>query len=432
MGAERNRTIRRHAGALAVGLGGLRLDDVPDVRTKRSRRWRLSYLLTVLVSGLAAGCKSLKEVERLTAQLSPAVRKRLRVFRRVPDTTLRDLVMVLPLEAVRALLRRQIRGAHRRRQLAPEGLPFGVLAIDGKYTATRLPDGTYAQRQGDSAVVRTLTASLVSAPAAACIDAKPLLAEQNEGSALPGFVDELHAEYESLDLYRLVSCDAGFTSEANARYLVGKGLHYLFALKDNQPTLSDLAHRHLGRLCAETAEAVTEDRLDNRTVDIRRVWRTAEMAGEHEWAHLQQVVRIQREVRREDGTLVSCDDRFFATSLTTNRLDGAQWLRVVRSHWRVENECHCTWDKSMKEDVHPWLYDARGMLTVILLRRVVGNMLALFRNVSMRGEGKGLVPWAEIIDWLRVALVAATEDHLDGLRWATGIRAGRAPPAAGS
>jgi hypothetical protein len=413
-----------------VGLGGLRLDAVPDPRAKRSRRWKLPYLLTVVVSGLAAGCKSLKEVERLTAQLSPAVRRRLQVFRRVPDTTLRDLLMQLPLDGLRVLIRRQVRGAHRRRQLAPVGLPFGVLAIDGKYTATRLPDPRYAQRQGDSSVVRTLTASLVSARAAVCVDAKPLLAEQNEGSAFSEFVDELLAEYGSLDLFRLVSCDAGFTSAANARYVVERGLHYLFALKENQPTLSDLARRYLERLPADKAEATTEDRTDNRTVEIRRVWRTEEMAGENEWGHLRQVMRVQREVRR-DGAVVLCEDRFFATSLTANRLTGADWLGVVRAHWRVENECHGTWDREFAEDDHPWLYAGRGMLAVILLRRVVGNLLALFRAVTLRGERKGQVPWAELMSWLQVVLVAATDEHLHKLRWALGMRAGPAPPATG-
>ncbi len=143
--------------------------------------------------------------------------------------------------------------------------------------------------------------------------------------------------------------------------------------------------------------------------------------------HLEQVIRVCREVRRDDGTILSRDDRFFVTSMTTNRLTAVQWLCVVRSHWRVENDCHGTWDRILREDDHPWLFDARGMLAVILLRRVVGNMLALFRNVTRRGERKALVPWAEIIDWLRVALVAATDEHLDGLRWAP-PRAGRAPP----
>ena len=160
------------------------------------------------------------------------------------------------------------------------------------------------------------------------------------------------------------------------------------------------------------------------------MWRTAELAGENDWTHMQQVLRVQREVRR-DGAVVLCEDRFFATSLTANRLTGADWRRVVRAHWRVENECHGTWDRAFSEDDHPWLYAGRGMLAVILLRRVVANLLALFREVTLRGERKGSVPWAAMMSWLQVVLVAATDEHLDELRCALGRTAGPAPPATG-
>lgn len=175
---------------------------------------------------------------------------------------------------------------------------------------------------------------------------------------------------------------------------------------------------------------MTVDRLDNRTVEVRHLWRTDELAGYH-WDHLRQAIRVCREVRTDDGTVISRDDRFFGTSATTNRLTSDMWNLVVRNHWRVENECHGTWDCVLREDDHPWLYDARGMLAVILLRRVVGNLLVLYRNVTCRGEQKGVRPWAEIISWLQVALVAATEEHLDGLRWAAPPMAGRAPPGQG-
>ena len=188
MDAARSREIRRHAGALAVGLGQLGLGEVCDPRSKRSRRWQLPYLLTALLCG-------------------PAVRRRLHIFRRVPDTTLR--------------------------------------------------------------------ASLVSARAAVCIDAKPMTAEQSEGSAFPEFIDELLGEYSPHDLFRLVSCDADFTSEDNARYVKTSGLGYLFALEDNQPTLYDEAHRYLGRRSDAVAEATTTDRIDNRTEEVRATSRAA-------------------------------------------------------------------------------------------------------------------------------------------------------------
>ena len=421
--AEQRRELRRYAKALGRGLGFLGLPHVEDPR--RWFEWPLWQLLISVFAGLTSGCGSLKEVEELTAQLSPGMRRKLRIPRRVPDTTLRDLLVGLSLDSLREMLRRQVRAAHRRKQLRPDELPFGMIAIDGKHTVTRRPDEVYAQRQGDHAVVRTLTCALTSSPAAVCIDAAPIPKELNECSAFPSVLDELVDTYGRLKLFNLVSADAGITSKANAARVVDHGLHTVFtsnvfvsnvfAIKNDQPTLIDEAARLLERRSSEQAAAETIDRLDNNTVDIRRVWLTDEMAGYHEWNHLHTVLRVQRLVRRDDGTIKSCEDRYFVSSCETDTLSPEQWLRAVRWHWRVENDCHGVFDNFLREDERPWLHTAYGMLVIMLLRRVAYNLLVLYRNVVRRGERKGDIPWRELLSRMRWALVASTADVLEGL-----------------
>jgi hypothetical protein len=425
----RSREIRRHAGVLAVALTGLALHKVEDVRGRRGRRWPLSELLTALFAGMVAGCTSLADVEALTTQLSPAVRRKLRIWRRVPDTTLRDMVMRFAgaPDRLRQLLHRQTRVAHRRKQLAPDGLPCGVVAIDGKHVATKKPDDVYAQQQGDTSVVRSLTATLTSGKAAACIDACPIPKEQSESSALVRFVKTLLRVYGALKLFEVITADAGIGDEPNARFLDENNLGYIFAIKDDQPTLSDELHRLLGQLTAEQAEASTTDRIDNQTVVIRRVWRTTEVAGYHTWSHLRTGVRVQSVVLR-DGVETPGADRFFATNLPLNRFTPEQWLKVIRGHWRVENDTHKTWDVSFNEDRRPWLIAAGGMLVIQLLRRVAYNALVLYRDVSRRGEHKRAIPWKRLLEWFRTTLTAATLDHLDGLRWPPPPSAYRRPP----
>ena len=387
-------------------------------------------MLTAVFVGIASGCRSLAEVERLTTQLSPAVRRKLGIWQRIPDTTMRDLVVNMPLGPLHALLAAQTREARRRKQLVPVDLPCGVLAIDGKHTVARKAGGVYAQRQGETLLVRTLTCSLTSARTPMCIAAHPIPAARSEESTFQPTVAAL-LESHGRDLFEVITCDAGFTSEKNARYVNENDLGYVFALKDNQETLLDEAHRQLSHKTSAQADAETVDRHDNQTTVHRRVWRTTEMARYHGWTHLKTVVRVQAEVRRDD-VVVSVDDRYFASNLNQGFFSAEQWLRVIRGHWRVENECHGIYDRIFREDERPWLHDAHGMLVIELIRRLVVNALDLYRRVSRRDRRKPS-PWNDLISWLHVALVAATPAQVNGLRWSsTSPPNHRGPPIGGT
>jgi len=416
MANEQARETRRVAGALAVGLGRLGLSAMEDPRAAAQVKRPLARVLCTVLLGTAAGSRSLLEVERLTARLSYATRRRLNLWGKTPDTTMRDLLMRLSPEALRAILHRQVRSAHRSKQLEPVCTPWGVCTIDGKCTQTRLPSGPHAQHQGNSAVLRTMTCALVSARAPVVLDAVPIPAETNEMGVFKTVLDELYGAYGSLNLFRLVTADAGMTSEENAAAVRALGWEYLFALKDTQPTLRDEAERLIGPHTRQAPAAQTTDVRDNRTKEIRSVWLTSEAAGYHEWSHLKTIVRVRREVVRDDGT-GTCDDRYFLSSLELGELTPEQWLKVVRAHWRVENDVHGVLDCTFKEDAHPWLYATPGQLAVALLRRVALNMMALHRNVSRRGETKRGIPWKDLIATALAVLMGATDDDLAGLRW---------------
>ena len=150
-------------------------------------------------------------------------------------------------------------------------------------------------------------------------------------------------------------------------------------------------------------------------VEVRRIWLTTEMAGWHDWSHLRVALRVEREVT---GRHRSRESRYFVTNVPRRRFTDQQWLQLIRRHWRVENDCHQTWDVSMAEDDRPWLRDPYGMLVAQLLRRIAYNALALFRSVTVRAEGeRGLIPWRTLMSNVRHALEVATDLHLDGLRW---------------
>lgn len=373
--------------------------------------------------GIVAGCKSLKEVEALTNEMSPAMRRLLGIPRRIPDTTLRTVLLATEPEQLRQSLYAQVRAAHRRKALCAVGLPFGQVAIDGKATAIGAWDERYSQRQshssgnGASGIARTLTAALVSGRATVCLDAAPIPPRTNEMGHFQAALDQLMEAYGSLDLFRLVSTDAGMCSLANAQAVRNYGLHYLFALKD-QPTLLQEAMRLLKQ--RGSADAETVDVVGNTTV-TRQLFATDGMAAYLSWDHLNTVMRVQSVKRHnETNEVLATEQRYFISSLPLEALTRQQWLQVVRNHWYVENGCHQIWDKIFREDQRPWIHSGegscQGTVVVMLLRRLGFNLLALFRSVTQRSEEKRQTPWKDLMRWVYNTLILATDEHLAGLR----------------
>jgi hypothetical protein len=200
------RLARRMIGMLVARLPEAALDRVKDPRRVRGRRWTLDALLRFVLVAMVAGCKSLSQAEALSAEMSVPLRKRLGIARRIADTTLRDVLCALDPEELRGPLHALVRAAHRRKALEPEGLPFGVVAMDGKSTALPSCDDDYAQRQsqGDGAhlvgVVRTVTCTLVSSRAKPCIDALPIPAATNEMGRFESCLRSLLHAYRGIDL----------------------------------------------------------------------------------------------------------------------------------------------------------------------------------------------------------------------------------------
>jgi hypothetical protein len=398
-------------------LPDLQLQDVPDGRDPRWVTWPLVTVLRALITCLAASCTGLRQAEELTEQMSLAMRRKLGIRGRIPDTTMRTIASGLDPDDIRQRMHQQIRAAARRKALPPDQLPFNVAMLDGKSTALPSCDDHFAQRQSNDArligLLRTMTCSLVTTAAQPCIDAITIPASTNEMGHFRCCVDLLLAAYGSIDLFRMVAADAGNCCEANARHVRDVGLHYLFGLKDNQRTLAVEAFRLLGQL--DQPAASSDDRKGNSRRVVRRLFVTEQMTG-FEWEHLRTVLRVQS-LTYAHGKLVATEDRYFVSSLPASRLTRAQWLRIVRLMWGVENAVHCTLDKTMREDEHPWIQaDPKAALVIALLRRIAYNLLALFRSVTLRSEHSRSTPWKQVMRWVELALLTATHDDVAGLR----------------
>jgi hypothetical protein len=421
--AQEARLTRRMLGVLIARLPEIRLDQVKDPRQRRGRRWVLEVLLRAVLVAMVAGCRSLAQAEALTAEMSVPLRVRLGIARRVADTTMRDVLCELDPEELRGPLHALVRVAHRRKAIEPDVLPFGVVAMDGKSTALPSCDDDYAQRQSKGegkplvGVVRTTTCTLISSRAKPCLDAIPIPAGTNEMGRFEKTLRSLVEAYRGIDLFRMVTYDAGACSEHNADVVRELNLHYLFGLKGTQPTLAAEAQRLLASLPPQTAAASTEDVIGGRRTVVRRVYLTEEMAGFGGWKHLRTVLRIESETLDADGQRTAHENRYFVASLHASRLTAAQWLLVVRHHWGVENNCHHTLDTAFREDDRPWIESSpRGMLVVALLRRLAYNLLTLFRSVTQRSAERRATPWLDLLRWFYNAIISATDTDLFELR----------------
>lgn len=430
-----NRELRRTCGLLKARLPELKLADIEDPRSTRGRRWKqLDVPLRAVVLAIVAGRQSCKETETLSDDLSLTMRRELGIKRRIPDTTLRTTLCAIEPQEVRQSIYAQIKAAHRRHALKPDDFPLGVVAIDGKTTAIQCWDDKYAQRKthsqglGACGLVRTLTASLVSSAAKPCLDAAPIPSATNEMGHFPRALAELMAAYGKLHLFEVLTTDAGMCSLENADLAVDTyHLHYLFRLKADQPTLLAEAKRLLARQKPAQCLAKTEDILGKYIV-TRYLFLTDQMADFLDWKHLQTAIRIHVVKRLiETNEIVETEDHYAISSLPLDQLTTAQWLKLFRLHWSVENHCHNTWDKIFREDERPWIQAGtlpkkakgsvpQGAVVVILLRRLAYNLLALYRAITLRGEDQRLTPWKDLMRLVYAALISASESTVEKLR----------------
>jgi hypothetical protein len=228
-------------------------DDIPDPRKARGQPWSVGALLSTAVFSLMAMARSLRGAERFSEDLAAAQRKR-GISRRVPDSTLGDFLAAVAPQELRRHLHREVLAEHRRKALEPTVGPIRAISIDGKTVATLSEEANKdCQKQSLEGqepywLYRVARATLISSTAALCIDQEAIPAETNDMGVFARFFAKLETTYRRADLYELVSTDAGFTSEANARQVDEAGKAYLMVIKGNRPELHKEAQRVLWKM----------------------------------------------------------------------------------------------------------------------------------------------------------------------------------------
>lgn len=417
-----HRMLRRMAGLIARFFPDSLLQEVTDPRHTRGRRWRSNVpLLRALLLGLACGCRGLREVEELTEEMAPAVRRLLGIPRRVPDTTLRDFICKLELDELAKVLFIVGYDAWRRKALHQlEGFPFGVLSMDGKCPAIR-DTGVhpYLQVRHDETgtvthgLVRTVTSVLATAAGRPVLGATPIAAETNElGSFQKAFGDMVRIYGR---LFRLVMYDAGAASDANAKAVRAAKKHYFFQIANAEWMMyqtMELLFREKQPQARHEEQISSRERVvrELTMLPVRRTKKNVTM-----WEHTNSTFRVYSETY-EDDVLVSTKTRYFVSSLECSELTAEKFLELVVLRWGVES-AHQILDTAFLEDERPWITkDAQGALAVMLARRMVYTILSLFRSVSLRSEEFRHAPWRRLMEWLKDTAKWAQPVDVLGLR----------------
>jgi predicted transposase YbfD/YdcC len=360
------------------------LSAVPDPRRRRGRRYSLQSILLIAISAVLAGARSYAAIADWAVLARPAVG----VCGRPPSgATIRRVLIAVDPVAIEAALTawalacRDATAATAEQPSLPRNERRRVLAADGKtLRGARQSDG----QQTKLLAVIDHTHRLVLT--------QTEVADGHESAAFITALDTLPGLRGCL-----VTADALHTQRGHADYLLGRGAHYLFTVKENQPTL----YRALAALPWRAAPRGTEPgsqrghgRIESRTAIV------IDLAGtgiEELFPGAAQAMKIVR--RRTDVATgaFSTETVYAITSLGHRYADTVLLAIWLRGHWQIENTLHWVRDVTFGED-HSAVRTGAGPQVMAALRNTAINVsrLAGHTNIAAAQRHYSWTPGAAI------------------------------------
>jgi predicted transposase YbfD/YdcC len=133
-----------------------------------------------------------------------------------------------------------------------------------------------------------------------------------------------------------------------AEQIIDKEAHYVLSVKGNQASLEEQIQRSFG---TETAQSsIEKHEKDHGRIETRKVEVITDLKWIEEpekWKNLNTLIKItsERTIVAENKT--THDVRYFIAS---QDLNAEEALRIVRSHWGIENQLHWSLDVTFNED----------------------------------------------------------------------------------
>jgi predicted transposase YbfD/YdcC len=220
--------------------------------------------------------------------------------------------------------------------------------------------------------------------------------KENEIKAAPRLL-------KCLDLRdKVVTADALLAQRALSLQIVEAGGDYVWVIKDNQPQLrQDINLLFQPEQCPKGFSPALKDFRTASTVEKghgrleqRHITVSTELKDYLDWPYAEQVFKLERDFERlQDGktthTLV-----YGVTSLKAQQAGPQRLLRLIRSHWGIENGLHYRRDETLGEDRCRLRtgHAVRAMVIInnlvlgLLLRQGVSNVPAAQRRFDAHPE----------------------------------------------
>ncbi len=350
------------------------MEQIPDFRKRRGRRYNLHNLLVISILAFLSGADDFEGIA--------AFAKRKQVFlsieglleaERVPSHDLFRWVFMSLDKAyfshlLSAWLSCCIESSHLDLSVQNPERALRKIQVDGKsLRASRRAEHPRTALQVVSAFVGATHLTLEQV----IIDDKSC-----ERTAIPQLL-------QLLDLKdSVVSIDAIATSRKNAQIIVDKKGDYILALKKNNKLLfeevqSFFLHFQGTSLIHDSCQQVEQNhgRLESRTCRI--ISQLDYFPDAEGWKNLQSLVHI--ESQRTLNGKTSLENRYYLSSLSPQ---ASQLQQLIRGHWAIENNLHWSLDVAFNEDKHR-LKDKNAAFCCTALRRFA---LALIKNARISND----------------------------------------------
>jgi predicted transposase YbfD/YdcC len=336
--------IEEENEAVALGYFDKALRDLPDPRRRQGQRYPLRTVVVTALMAMVCGCDDAESMELW----GKANEGWLGTFLELPHGPPTQDVF---LHILGALDPRAFQQVYQRWaslvSLCLDGDDKHI-AIDGK-TSRRSAD-----RTNGKGPIHTVSAYL--AGAGLVLAQTQVRDKTNEIVAIPEVLSVLDLRGTT------VTIDAMGCQTAIAEAIVEGGGDYILSAKDNQPTLrqeivetfaeaDDDRRRSVDEPPRPELLEYEETEKSHGRLETRRIRVTTELSwvmSKERWADLGFVAEVHRERTVLASGKTSTETAYYIGSGTPE--SAAAVARLIRGHWRVENELHWVLDLAFRED----------------------------------------------------------------------------------